>query len=107
MERKVIFSDNVETYLKRLVDTLYEQKYFGFKQDAKIYVQQIVLFVMNNDFNVNVRYTPQKFQKFGKKFLRYKANNKTSWYIFFDQKGNQFLINHILNNHSQGFPDLI
>jgi len=107
LERKIIFSDNVEFYLKKLIDTLYDQNYFGFIEDAELYVDEIVLFVINNDFKINVRHTPEKFQKFGKKFLRYKANNHTFWYIFFDQKDDKFLINHILNNHSEDFPDLI
>mgnify|MGYP003593697527 FL=1 len=54
-----------------------------------------------------IRNTPKKFQKFGKKYLRYKANNQTFWYIFFDQKEGKFLINYILNNHSQDFPELL
>lgn len=107
MGKIVVFSNNVESDLKKLVDILHEKIYFGFKNDAKLYVQEIVLFVINNDFKINVRSTPKKLQKFGKKFLRYKANNHTFWYIFFDQRDNQFLINHVLNNHSQDFPDLI
>lgn len=107
MEKIIVFSIDVELYLENLIDALYEQKYFGYKEDAKLYVQDIVLFIMNNSFTINVRKSPLKFQKYGKKFIRYKANNHTFWYIFFDQRGNQFLINYILNNHSQDFPDLI
>lgn len=58
---------------------------------------------MNYDFQVNGYNTPENFKKFGKKFIKYKANNNTSWYIFFDQK---ILVNHIINNHSQDFPEL-
>jgi len=107
LERIIVFSHDVEIYLQSLIDKLYKQNYFGFKNDAKLYVQEIVLFVMDHDFKINVRKTPKKFQKFGKKFIRYKANSQTSWYIYFDQKDNQVLINHILNNHSQDFPDLM
>lgn len=60
---------------------------------------------MNYDFHVNGYNAPENFKKFGKKFIKYKANN-TSWYIFFDQKANRFLVNHIINNHSQDFPEL-
>ena len=90
-----------------MVDILYYQNYFGFKKDAKLYVQEIVLYINNYDFEINIRNTPKKFQKFGKKYLRYKANNQTFWYIFFDQKEGKFLINYILNNHSQDFPELL
>ena len=90
-----------------MVDILYSENYFSFKKDAKLYVEQIVLYIKNYDFKVNVKDSPEKYQKFGKKYFRYKANNQTFWYIFFDQKENKFLINHILNNHSPDFPELI
>lgn len=43
----------------------------------------------------------------GKKYLKYAANKQTNWYIFFDQKEDKFLINHILNNYPQEFPELM
>lgn len=107
MEKIIIFSSDVEFYLAKLIDTLYEQNYFGFKEDAKSYVQEIILFVMNNDFKFNVTKTPKKLEKFGSKFLKYKANNQTTWYIFFDERDHQFLINHMMNNHSHEFPELM
>jgi len=107
LERKIVFSEEVEIYFEKLIDILFDNNYFGFKKDARNYVQEIVKFVMSNDFKLNVRKTPRTFQKFGKKFIVYKANTRTSWYIFFDQKGDQFLINHILNNHSHEFPELM
>jgi len=36
----VVFSNNVESDLKELVDILYEKNYFGFKNDAKLYVEE-------------------------------------------------------------------
>lgn len=107
MERKIVFSAEVEIYLKNLIDILFDKNYFGFKEDARKYVHEIVKFIMHNDFKINVRETPKTFQKFGKKFIQYKANHRTSWFIFYDQKDNQFLINHIINNHSQEFPELM
>ncbi|MCZ2084455.1 MAG: hypothetical protein LC112_09290 [Flavobacteriales bacterium] len=63
---------------------------------------------MENNINYPIsKASPEKFQKHGKKYLKYTANKRTAWYIFFDQKGNQFIINHILNNHSQDFPELL
>lgn len=107
MEREIVFSNEVELFLVNLVDILYSKNYFGFNSDAKLYVEEIVFYVMNYDFQVNVYNAPENFKKFGKKFIKYKANNNTSWYIFFDQKGNRFLVNHIINNHSQNFPELL
>ncbi|MFC0425615.1 hypothetical protein [Chryseobacterium scophthalmum] len=107
MEREIIFSNDVKVFLTDLVDILYSKNYFGFEEDAKSYVQEIIFYIMNFDFQVNIYETPENFKKFGRKFFKYKANNNTSWYIFFDQKEHKFLINHITNNHSQDFPDLL
>ncbi len=90
-----------------MVDILYSQNYFGFKKDAQLYVKQIVLFINSCDFETNIKESPKKYYKYGKKYFRYKANNHTTWYIFFDQKDNQFLVNHILNNHSHDFTELL
>lgn len=32
--------------------------------------------------------------------MLYKANNHTSWYIFFDQSEHKYLIKFITNNHT-------
>ena len=107
MEKRIIFSVEVKKYLKELVDLLYSQNYFGFKKDAKLYVQEIVLYINNYDFETNIRKTPKSIQNFGKKFFKFKANNRTTWYIFFDQKDNKFLVKYILNNHSKDVPELM
>lgn len=107
MEKEIIFSKNVELEFSDLIDVLHEKEYFGFEQDTKKYVRNIVHFVLNNDFKVNVRNSPSRLNKFGKKYIKYKANHQTCWYIFFGQKDHRFLINHIMNNHSQDFPELL
>lgn len=107
MEKIVIFQRKVQVFLEELVDILFEKEYFGFKKDAKEYVWEIVQYVDNHDFETGVRNTTDSLQKYGKFYLKYKANNRTTWYIFFDRKNNRFLVNHILNNHSQDFPELI
>ena len=107
MEEVIIYSDEFHQAIEELVEILFAKKYFGFIIDCQSYADKIYDFV---DFNVTKpisRKTPLFYLKFGRKFIKYKANNNTSWYIFFDQRGNRFLINHILNNHSHDFPDLL
>lgn len=93
--------------LDDLAKVLYQQKYFSFVEDVDIYIDKIYDFIESKIEYPISKNTPESFDKFGKKYLRYKANNQTFWYIFFDQKDNQFIINHILNNHSQDFPELL
>ena len=102
-----IYSDSALEILSELVDILYDKKYFGFRDSAVEYTMKIVDFIDENIDRSILKNSPEKFQKYGKKFIKYQANQRTTWYIFFDQKGNQFLINHILNNHSQDFPELL
>ena len=107
MEKIIIFQRNVQIFLEDLVDILFEKEYFGFKEDAKIYVNEIVQYVNHHNFETGIKKTPDSHKKFGKYYLKYKANNRTFWYIFFDRKENRFLVNHILNNHSKNFTELL
>lgn len=107
MEEIVIYSEEFHQSIEELVEILYAKEYFGFRVDCQFYADKIYDFI---DFNVMKpisKNSPLAYQKFGKKFIKYKANNNTSWYIFFDQKEHKFLINHITNNHSKDFPDLL
>ena len=90
-----------------MIEILFAKEYFGFEIACQLYAEKIYDFVDYNIHKPISRDAPMPFQKFGKNFIVYKANNRTSWYIFFDQKDNQFLINHILNNHSHEFPELM
>jgi hypothetical protein len=106
LEEIIIYSEEFHQSIEELVEVLFIKEYFGFEIDCFLYSEKIYDFVDYNIMKPISRKTPQRLQKFGKKFIKYKANNNTSWYIFFDQRDNKFLINHIINNHSQDFPEL-
>ncbi len=107
MEKVVIFSDEFHQTIEDLIEILYDKKYFGFKIDCHNYASKIYDFIeVYINFPI-LKLSPDKFQKFGKFYIKYKANSRTTWYIFFDQKENKFLINHILNNHNEDFPELV
>lgn len=107
MEKVIVYSKVFEDIINKLIDVLYEKEYFGFKESSKLYAEKIYDFIFDNiDFPISKK-SPEKFQKYGRKYLKYKANQQTVWYIFFDQKDNKFLVNYILNIHSKDFPELI
>lgn len=107
MEKIVVFSDEFHQSIEDLIEILYDKKYFGFKINCYNYASKIYDFIdAYIDFPI-LKSSPIKFQKFGKFYLKYRANNSTTWYIFFDQRENKYLVNHILNNHHQDFPELI
>ena len=107
MEKIIVYSDEFEDFINDLVDILYEQDYFGFEESAMNYGAKIYDFIFENIDLPITKNSPSKLQKFGKKYLKYKANHQTTWYIFFNQKGNRFLVNYITNNHAQNFPELL
>ena len=107
MVGEIIYSPQFLSELDLLAKVLYQQKYFSFIEDVDAYIDKIYDFIeCNIDYPIS-KNSPESFQKFGKKYLRYKANNHTFWYIFFDEKDSRFLINHILNNHLKDFPELL
>ncbi len=107
MEKIIIFSDEFHTSIEELIQILFDKDYFGFKIDCQNYADKIYEFV-ENKINLPIsKNSRAKFQKYGKKYLKFAANKRTTCYIFFDQKDHRFLVNHILNNHSQEFPELI
>lgn len=106
-EIKIIYSKNFVDQLDDLTKILYKHNYFGFIEDADSYVDKIYHYVDNNIDKPISKKSPEQFHKYGKKYLKYKANQHTFWYIFFNQKDEKFLVNYTLNNHSKDFPELI
>ncbi len=107
MEEIIVFSEEFHKSIEELIQILFEKDYFGFKIDCDHYTDKIYEFIENSiNFPIS-KNSPVKFQKHGNRYLKYSPNKRTTLYIFFDQKDNRFLVNHILNNHSQDFPDLL
>lgn len=106
MGKIVIFSEEVSDKLEEIAEILYKNHYFGFIEDTDFYVEKIHNYVYDNVDKPISKLSPKSFQKFGELYIKYKANENTTWYIFFDRKDNRFLVNHILNNHTEYFPEL-
>lgn len=103
---KIIFSKEISIQLDEIARILYKKNYFGFLEDAFFYVEKIYYFINENLDKPISKNSPEKFKKYGNKFIKYRANNHTIWYIFFDEKDGNFIVNYILNNHSNDFPEL-
>jgi hypothetical protein len=98
------FLESVADYLNELIDILYEKEYFSNIENAKQYVSD-----MKNYVEQNIQFLPKKlapfpFTKYGKnmQYITYNANKRTTWYFFFQQKGNRYLIRYVTNNHVDG-----
>jgi len=101
MEREIVFSKKVELYLDELMLLLFEEGYFGFPDSAKSYVDRLIAFIEQHVGIQSSRNAPNFFKRFGKnlKYITFHANKRTSWYIFYQERNNIFLIKHITNNH--------
>ena len=97
----VILRKNVINFLEELVFILFEKEYFGFEESAQEYVQKIYDFIEFNLPNSPPKNTPESLVELGSKYIFYKANQNTTWYIFFEKSGNRFLVTYITNNHSE------
>ena len=98
---EVIFTSNVISYLDDLVRILYKKEYFGFIESAEDYVGNIYDSVPENLKSDNYKSSPKELKHLGSKYIFYKANSRTVWYIFFETKKDKYLITGILNSHSE------
>ena len=100
----VAYHPLVVVQLNHLSDILYEQEYFGCMEHAKQYVVRLKDYIEQNiPFLLN-KPAPPHFAKYGTrmKYITYNPNKQTTWYIFFQQKGNRYLVRYITNNHTEG-----
>ena len=101
---EVVYTELATELTNDLVSILYEENYFGFLESALDYVTKMKIFT---DQNINILphlTAPEYFSKYqsGMKYIAYQANKRTTWYIFFKQFENRFLIYYITNNHFEG-----
>ncbi|MFC6268570.1 hypothetical protein [Frigoriflavimonas asaccharolytica] len=108
MVGKITFTSRFIQQLDYLQQALYQEKYFSSIENVDVYIDKIYDYIEENIEKPTVRKNNQaKFKKHGKKYLKYKANQRTTWYIFFDDKDGKFLVNYIINNHSHTFSELL
>jgi hypothetical protein len=104
---KVKYSKLVLKYLEDLVDILIEKDYFSFYDSAAKYVDDIFNEI-ETTIHLKIKHkAPEYFSKYGQNmfYFSYNRNKQTTWYIFFTIHGknkNQYLIQYITNNHSEG-----
>ena len=101
---KILYDPNVEEYLIELSQILYDKEYFGFIEDAKQYVRDII-FEINLSLDKKIKKeAPEYFNRYGEGlyYTAYKKNKNTSWYVFFHYEDEIYLIRFIGNNHNVG-----
>jgi hypothetical protein len=97
---KIILSEASINRLNELIRVLFDEEYFGFVETAIDYALKIYEFIKTIP-NRSHRLT--KNPHYGTFYCRYKANNRTDWYILFDKENDQYLIKNIINNHTREY----
>ena len=104
----VLFLPEVEAYLFELVEILYKKEYFGFKESALKYVEDLQQDIISTLPNRHRRYAPPLFDRYGKNMLYsiFPKSKATKWYVFYtiynDNGEFVFLVRYISNNHRIG-----
>jgi hypothetical protein len=101
MEKQVVFSKDVERYLDELLLLLFEKDYFGFPDMAKSYIDRLLSYVEQHIGIFPNKDAPDVFMRYGQnlKYITYHANKRTTWYIFYQERNNIYLVKYITNNH--------
>lgn len=71
----------------------------SYEENAIAYVEHIVNVIEENIPERKHKLTPESLIAHGEYYVKYSATKRTTWYIFFSQKGNRCLIKYITNNH--------
>lgn len=103
---KVIFKNAVLEYFDNLVYVLFKEEYFGFTESAQNYTDKIVDFIISSISKFPHRKTPKSLQCLGSNYIFYKLNTRTTWYIFFEERDENYLITGVINNYSEEAKDL-
>ncbi|RCU42631.1 hypothetical protein DQ356_07340 [Chryseobacterium lacus] len=101
MERMIVqYLPEVEKYLNELSLILFEKNYFSFVESSFRYVDDLIDFIEYNLPIFPAKQTPEKLSSLGSEYIFYKANQNTTWYIFFERSDNRFMVTFITNSHS-------
>ncbi len=103
---KIVFEDKLLDYLDDLVYKLFKEEYFSYSENAQLYVDKIVDFIVLEINSFPYKNTPQKLRHLGSNYIFYKSNNRTTWYVFFEKKNQNYLITGIINNHCEEAKEL-
>ena len=105
MHKKVIALPKVYKFLESLVSILYENEYFGLRESAHKYVDDLFDDIITNLPLKLHKPAPKQFDKYGKgmNYAVFRKSKRTSWYVFFKtyRKNDEIvhLVRYVANNH--------
>lgn len=102
--KRIVLSHEFIEELDELFDILIERGFFSYDENALKYIDDIERFIASSIHTYPKREVPSLFAKYGKdlKYIAYKKNTRTTWYILFEETDSTFFVRHITNNHVSG-----
>ncbi len=97
----IIYKSDVELYLNDLTFTLFKKDYFSYFENSVIYKDKIIQFIEESIQTFPPKKTPKELKNFSPNYIFYKSNQRTTWFIFFEQLDNNYLITNIINSNSE------
>lgn len=99
--RRIVYAPEVLDDLVELIETLVNEGYLYTYDDAEQYVLDILQHFRKNIEIYPCKTAPAYFEKYGLglKYMPYKRNQRTIWYIVFAEHPELFHVVHITNNH--------
>lgn len=102
MKKQIVLSREFIEELDDLLDALVEREYFSSLEWALKYVEAIEAFIENYIGLYPAKKVPAALSSFGSFYITYRHNQRTTWYIIFDESDDLFFVRHIVNNHVSG-----
>jgi hypothetical protein len=97
----VLFTLESNQYIKDLLDVLINKQYFSYSNDAKEYIDKLLFHCYNYIPILPGKKAPERFKRYGRdlRYITYRPNRQTTWYIFYQQRNDVFVVTYITNNH--------
>ena len=100
----LVFSPYVERDLLNLVDVLIDKGYLYSYPFAVKYVDDLIEYIETHIDICIHKDAPSFFSKYGRnlKYMTYKCNYHTTWYILFEEHDDVLFVKYITNNKYEG-----
>jgi hypothetical protein len=100
---KVLFLPEVQDYFRNMSIMLYEENYFGIKENAIRYVKELFTEIETKLPLKAKRPAPPYFEQYGEGlfYAVFKKSRRTEWYVFFSVFGEDeiYIVKYVSNNH--------
>lgn len=102
--KSVVYAPEVVDELYELIEVLVHDDYLSTYELAEAYAQDIIDFIETSISTFPSKIAPLTFSRYGDnlRYLFYKRNQRTTWYILFETHESTYLVTHITNNHVSG-----